>query len=146
MTNLSAAPDLNVLGRIWSRARGALRDMAARHALRQELLECDRSGVLDSILDSIQVDRAELEPMTRNYPLSLRLFAGMTKRLHLDPRTDGPLMLRTLQHTCAVCTHQRQCKHWLKSGQTEGYDEFCPNADYWHALKERIRAAAKRKA
>jgi hypothetical protein len=136
----------NVFSRVFASARSALRDMAARHALRQELLECDRNGVLDSILQNIQVSRSELEPMMRNYPLSRRLFAGMAARLRLDPRADGSTLLRALQHTCTVCAHQRDCQQWLKSGRTEGYEEFCPNAEYWHDLKERIRIAAMRRA
>jgi hypothetical protein len=134
----------NVFGRLFARARSALRDLAARHALRQELLECDRSGVLDGVLAEVQMSRGDLEPMIGDYPLSRRLFGAMAARLQVDPRSDGPLMLRALQHTCAVCTHQRECRHWLESGRSEGYDEFCPNADYWHDLKERIRAAAMR--
>lgn len=144
VTDISTTPASSAFGRLLVRARGAWRDLVARHALRQELLECDRSGVLDSILESIQVNRSELEPMIKNYPLSGRLFAAMSARLKVNPRSDGPLMLRALQHTCAVCTHQHECRHWLASGSTEGYDEFCPNADYWHDLKERIRAAATR--
>jgi hypothetical protein len=114
--------------------------------LRQELLECERSGVLDSVLRNIQVSRGELEPMIENNPLSRRLFADMAARLKLDPRSGGPVLLRELQHNCAVCMHQRESQHWLKSNRTEGYDEFCPNADYWHDLKERIRTTAARKA
>ncbi len=144
MSDTTNTQGSSVLGRLLSRARGALRDMAARHALRQELLECDRSGVLDSILADLQMDRGELEPMIENYPLSSRLFGRMAARLGVDPLCDGPQMRRAVQHTCAVCSHQRECRHWLDSGRTEGYEEFCPNADYWHALKERIRAAITR--
>ena len=144
MSDLSASRDSGVLNRLFSRARGALRDLAERHALRQELLECDRSGVLDSVLADLQIDRGQLEPMIGNYPLSGRLFGGMAARLGVDPLCDGPQMRRAVQQTCAVCGHQRECQHWLDSGRTEGYEEFCPNADYWHALKERIRAAVTR--
>jgi hypothetical protein len=132
------------LGRWLNCARGVLRDLAARHALRQELLECDRSGVLDSVLADLQMGRGELEPMIGNYPLSRRLFGAMAARLGVDPACDGPSMRRGLQHTCAVCAEQRRCQQWLDAGRTEGYEEFCPNADYWHALKERIRLAATR--
>lgn len=142
MSDRSATESSTIMGRLFCRARDALRGMAARHGLRQELLECDRSGVLDSILSDLQISRGELEPMIENYPLSVRLFGAMVERLGVDPMCDGPQMRRAVQHTCAVCGDQRECRHWLDSGQTEGYDEFCPNADYWHALTERIRSAA----
>ena len=135
----------SVFGRLLARARGALRDLAARHALRQELLECERSGVLDSVLTDLQMRRDELEPMIENYPLSRRLFGAVAARLGVDPTCDGPSIRRGLQHTCAVCSEQRRCRQWLAAGHTEGYDEFCPNADYWHALQERVRATARRK-
>lgn len=132
----------SIFGRLMSRARSGLRDLAARHALRQELLECDRSGVLDSVLADLQIDRGELDPVISNYPLSGRLFGGMAARLGVDPMHDGPQTQRAIQRTCAVCAHQSECRHWLDSGRTEGYEEFCPNSDYWHALKERVRTAA----
>lgn len=144
MSDTSSTQSSGVLGRWFNRARSTLRDMAARHALRQELLECDRSGVLDSVLADLQMDRGELEPMIENYPLSARLFGAMAARLGVDPLCDGPQIRRAIQHTCAVCGHQSECRHWLDSGRTEGYEEFCPNADYWHALKERIRTAMTR--
>lgn len=132
------------LGRWFNRARGALRDLAARHALRQELLECDRGGVLDSLLADLQINRGELEPMIENYPLSRQLFGAMAARLGVDPAGAGPSFRRDLQHTCAVCAEQPRCRQWLAAGHTEGYEEFCPNAEYWHALKECIRTAANR--
>lgn len=142
MNNVSTNRNPTALGRLFDRARGAMRDMAARHALRQELLDCDRVGTLDSILADLQMNRSEIEPLIENYPLSTRLFGAMATRLGVDPMHDGPQLRRAIQHTCAVCGHQRECQHWLDSGRVEGYEEFCPNAEYWHALKARIRLAA----
>ena len=139
MSDLSATESSGFVGRLLTRARKGLRDLAERHALRQELLECDRSGVLDRVLADLQMQRGELEMMIENYPLSRRLFGAMAARLGVNPTFEDPLMSRSLQRTCAVCAHQHECAHWLGSGKTEGYDEFCPNADYWHALTERIR-------
>lgn len=134
------------LSRLLNRAWVAMRDVAARHALRQELLDCDRVGALDSILSDIQMSRSEIEPLVENYPLSTRLFGAMATRLGVDPMRDGPNMRRAIQRTCAICAHQRECRRWLDSGRIEGYEEFCPNADYWHALKTRIRLAAHDRA
>ncbi|MDE2165251.1 MAG: hypothetical protein KGJ66_02795 [Alphaproteobacteria bacterium] len=71
-----------------------------------------------------------------------RLFGAMAARLGVDPTWDGSRIRRGMQHICAVCSEQRRCQQWLAAGSTEGYEEFCPNAEYWHALKERIRPAA----
>lgn len=141
MSDPSTSSSSNFFGRLFTHARCILRDMAARHALRQELLECDRSGVLNSVLADLQMERGEIEPMIGNYPLSRRLLDAMAARLGIDPSCGGPLMKRALQHTCAICAEQRRCRHWLAAGHTEGYEEFCPNADYWRALKTRIRLA-----
>ncbi len=130
--------------RLVGKTRTALRGVAARHALRQELLECDRSGTLDIILADINMSRDELKPLISNYPLSGRLFGAMAARLGVDPAQDGPVVKRELQRTCALCSHQSECQHWLDSGRSEGYEEFCPNSDYWHELKERISAAVLR--
>jgi len=142
MNDVSANRSPSALGRLYDRAWGVMRDFAARHALRQELLDCDRVGVLDTILSDLQMSRGEIEPLIENYPLSTRLFGAMATRLGVDPMHDGPHLHRAIQRTCAVCAYQRECQHWLDSGRSEGYDEFCPNADYWHALKARIRLAA----
>lgn len=131
-----------IFGRLVDRTTMALRDIAARQALRQELLECDRSGVLNNILADINLSRGELQPLIANYPLSIRLFGSMAARLGVDPAWEGPAMRRGLQRNCALCAHQDACQHWLDSGRSEDYEEFCPNADYWRALKARIAAAA----
>ena len=131
-------------GRLVDKTRTALRGVAARHALRQELLECDRSGTLDVILADLNMSRSELKPLISNYPLSSRLFGAMAERLGVDPAQDGPVVKRELQRTCALCAHQSECQHWLDSGRSEGYEKFCPNTDYWHELKERITAAVLR--
>lgn len=133
-----------VFRRLFNRAWGAVREMAARHALRQELLDCDRIGALDSILSDLQMSRNEIGPLVDNYPRSTRLFGAMAMRLRVDPMQDGPQLRRAIEHTCAICAYQRECGHWLDTGRTEGYEEFCPNAEYWHALKTRIRLAARR--
>jgi len=133
-----------VFGRMMGKARTAMRDIAARHTLRQELLECDRNGMLDNILADINLSRGELKPLIANYPLSIRLFGAMATRLGVDPAQADPATKHDLQHTCAVCAHQNECQHWLDSGRSEGYEKFCPNSEYWHALQTRIAAAVPR--
>lgn len=130
-----------VFGRLVDRAATAIRDIGARHALRQELLECDRKGVLNDVLADINLSRSELKPLISNYPLSNRLLGAMAARLGVDPSQADAVTKHSLQRTCAICAHQGECQHWLDSGRREGYEEFCPNSDYWPALKARVAAA-----
>lgn len=133
-----------LFGRLVDRAKAAMHDIAARHALRQELLECDRTGVLDDVLADLNLSRSELKPLISNYPLSGRLFGAMAARLGVDLAQDGEVIKNELQRTCGLCTHQSECQRWLESGSSEGYEAFCPNSDYWHDLRARISAAAPR--
>jgi len=133
-----------LFSRLVGKARTAIRGVAARHTLRQELLECDRSDMLDNILADINLSRSELGPLIANHTLSSRLFGAMAARLGVDPAQDGVVMKRDLQRTCTLCAHQSKCQHWLDSGHSEGYEQFCPNSDYWRALKVRIAAAVPR--
>jgi hypothetical protein len=36
---------------------------------------------------------------------------------------------------CVACRDLETCKAWLDGGKTEGYEAFCPNADFIHTLK-----------
>jgi len=139
MNDVATSP----FSRMIDRMRATVRDLGARHALRQELLEADRSGVLDDVLADLNMSRGELDPLVHNYPLSTRLFGAMAARLGVDPTQDGPALRRAIQRTCALCANQGECEHWLESGQREGYEKFCPNTDYWNDLKARILAHAK---
>ncbi|MDE2167571.1 MAG: hypothetical protein KGJ66_14695 [Alphaproteobacteria bacterium] len=65
----------------------------------------------------------------------------MVARLGIDPAQDGAVIKYDPQHTRALCAHPSECQLRLDSGRSEGYEEFCPNSDYWHALKTRIAAA-----
>src|SRR5690348_9371724 len=119
MNDMFVNQSSNALRRLFSRVSGAVRDMAARHALRQELLDCDRIGALDSILSDLQMSRSEIGPLVDNYPRSARLFGAMAMRLRVDPMHDGPQLRRAIEHTCAICAYQRECQHWIDSGRTE---------------------------
>jgi nucleotide-binding universal stress UspA family protein len=135
-----------LVGKLVEKAKSAIRDMGARHALRQELLECDRLGVLDDLLTDLNLNRHELGRLTENYPLSSKLFGAMAERLGVDPSQSDASTRQELQHTCSLCSHQIECKHWLQGFEEEGFEEFCPNADYWNTLRARISGALSRKA
>lgn len=100
--------------------------------------------MLDNILADLNLSRGELNPLISNYSFSTQLFRAMVARLGVDPAQEGPVMKRGLQHNCALCAHQSEYKRWLDSGRSEGFEEFFPNYDYWHALKTRIAAAVPR--
>jgi len=51
-----------IIGRLIVRARTALHDLGARHAVRQELLGRNRTGVLDTVSADLNPSSGELEP------------------------------------------------------------------------------------
>lgn len=36
---------------------------------------------------------------------------------------------------CVACQQAAECRSWLLSGATEGYESFCPNAGFIHRVK-----------
>jgi len=38
-------------------------------------------------------------------------------------------------HQCVACQKAAECRSWLLSGATEGYESFCPNAGFIQRLK-----------
>ena len=50
------------------------------------------------------------------------------------------LHLAEAARRCFACSAQAGCRGWLESKDTEGYREFCPNADFIDAEKARKTA------
>ena len=50
------------------------------------------------------------------------------------------LQMAQAARRCFGCTAQAGCEEWLESRDTEGYREFCPNADFIDARKARRTA------
>lgn len=36
---------------------------------------------------------------------------------------------------CTACGAEHACRDWLEAGKRDGYEEFCPNAEYIERLK-----------
>jgi hypothetical protein len=43
---------------------------------------------------------------------------------------------------CVSCRDLEACQAWLDRGETEGYEDFCPNASFIKALKDEQAAGA----
>ena len=123
------------LARVIDHALSVVKDARERRRLRRELLDLD-ADTLDRTLAELRLQRGEVDAMIANHPASGHLLDDVAARLdvagklHADPATE-----RDMWRLCSVCSAQGRCKHWLASGATEGYDEFCPNADRLDALR-----------
>lgn len=110
-------------------AISAIGEISARHRLRREL-EALAGDELDRVLADAGLSRGDVEAMLANYPTSERLLGEMAQRLGIADRLEKHrLTERDMLRLCTVCKEQGRCKHWLASGATEGYEDFCPNAD-----------------
>lgn len=126
------------LGHLAERAAAAYHAVRERARLRHELEALDRNGDLDRVLAEASMTRGEIEPMLANYPGSAHALDAMAARLGVtEALRHDPETTRDMAHACTVCAEQGRCRHWLESGATEGYQEFCPNA----ALLEGMRHA-----
>jgi len=124
------------MGRLAARAVLAVHDLQERHRLRGELLALDKDGALDRVLADARLSRADLEPMLSNHPASGRLLTQMAERLQICDRLhDDAVTERDMWRVCTLCESQGRCKHWLASGATEGYEDFCPNAELLNKMR-----------
>ena len=135
----SAPSQNNTMGRTAARAfLAAIDAIRERHRMRHELDVLAEDGDLDRVLAEAQLTRADIEPMIANLPASGHLLADMAARLRVeDELHHDRLAERVMGRVCTVCNEQRRCRHWLASGATQGYTDFCPNAE---ALDEMRRA------
>ena len=71
----------------------------------------------------------------------------MMKRKGLDvdtTRLDDPVLkdiIRNVRARCRKCQSEDYCERWL-SGEVEGENTFCPNANVFRQLAENTRQAA----
>lgn len=129
------------VARATAQALAAIAALRARRRLRREFEALSDSDALDRMLAEAQLTRADIEPMLANYPASGHLIDEMVGRLDIADQLHADATVeRDLRRVCTVCHTQGQCQHWLKSGATQGYEAFCPNADQFTAMR-----AAKRK-
>jgi len=118
----------------------AVNDARERYAFRQELANCEE---LDVILADLGLTRGELEPLLKCHPESGKLLRKMLARVGLDEVSRGDLRTRReLERVCTFCKSRGRCRTWLRSGGSEGYAEFCPNAELLDALRAHLREKA----
>ena len=54
----------------------------------------------------------------------------MLFRSERDAIADREL-LREIERSCSLCDSRALCRRWLRSGATDGYHTFCPNAEWF---------------
>lgn len=141
--NDAARPGL--IGRMRARIATMIADARARASLRNELAHLDANGELDGVLAEIGLSRAGVPTLVKRHPGAYRRLAAMLQRRGLaDCRSRNALSrstiraeLRDVEAQCLFCQATSKCETWLRSNQTEGYREFCPNAE----AMDRIKAA-----
>jgi hypothetical protein len=111
-------------------------DVRERHRLGNEFATLDRQGQLDTVLQDAGLSRSSMPAILRAYPDAPRRLSAMLKRLSLtqrELRNSGTQQDVAL--TCTMCKTTGDCRHWLKSGASSGYQEFCPNAGTFEHLR-----------
>lgn len=134
-----------LLQRLRARVQTMIADARARAALRAELAHLDANGELDGVLAEIGLSRAGMPALVKRHPGAYRRLAAMLQRRGLaDCRSRDALSrstvraeMRDIEAQCLFCQTTRQCESWLRTDRTEGYREFCPNAE----AMDRIKAA-----
>jgi hypothetical protein len=134
------------------RIRTAIDDARDRNALRRDLIELERVGELDKVLEDLGLSRGGIPLLLKNHPRSARLLAAMMDRLGVPNPRDPWLRARLqpqlteIRQQCLMCTETRACQRWLRSGATTGNEAFCPNAATLARLRlaERMEAHAAR--
>lgn len=125
-----------MFARLARRARIAYRDMRQRQTLRRELAECALNGELETTLGELGLSLGQVERLVKGYPESSRLLQAMGRRLGVDRiGVKDILTLREMQRSCSLCPSHAECRHWLRSGEGEGYHAFCPNAGIFDELR-----------
>lgn len=120
------------------RARTGLADAWARHVLRRELADYELNSDFDLALADVGLTRAQLQPVIKGHPEAARLLETMAERLGVEQEyTKDPIILREMQLTCSLCAAHSRCRHWLRAERTDGYQNFCPNADLLNFLRHR---------
>jgi hypothetical protein len=129
---------LGPLGKLRAKVTTAISDMWARHRLARQIDDIASSVGLERFLEDTGLSLADLESIVEHHPRSARLFDAMLHRLGIDPASAALRpMKRDMERTCSTCGEPGKCEHWLRSGATAGYDEFCPNAEILEDLAAR---------
>lgn len=124
----------------WKRRWAAMRaDARLREELRYELRCLDEAGELDGALAQIGLSRAAIPELVRRYPGSVRRYGAMAARIGVRPPSPraGLVALIGSRRRCLFCGETNHCDRWLASDARRGYQDFCPNAETFDAMKKR---------
>jgi uncharacterized protein DUF6455 len=127
--------------RFFARLRGWWRGVIERQRLRYEITALDQRGQLDTVLRDVGASRSAVNAILRVHPRAPKRLSAMLQRLGISRqqlRESG--VLRDVEMTCTLCEATGKCDHWLRSGKSEGYRGFCPNAQTFDTLREAVRA------
>ncbi len=116
-----------------------------RRALACEMARLRMQGDLERTLADSGVSPSDVPRLIRAHPGASRHFGDMVERVGID-RTRLPLTpaigaaFRDMGLRCGDCTVWRRCGAWLDSGLlTDGYRDFCPNAEALELLRDQQR-------
>lgn len=124
-----------------ARVRGWWRGVIERERLRKELTALDRRGQLDTVLQDAGASRSTVNAILRGHPGGSKRLAAMLQRLGISrQQLHETGVLRDVEMTCTLCEATGKCDHWLRSGKSEGYRGFCPNAQTFDTLRDTVRA------
>jgi hypothetical protein len=114
-----------------------LADACQRRQLAEELAGAAASGELDAILAETGLARGQLQRLLQGHAESPRLLEAMTQRLGIEREAIAEReILREIERICSLCDSRGPCRRWLRSGATDGYDAFCPNAEWFDHLRQ----------
>jgi len=133
---LASAGMADMVAQVAARMKQAISDMRQRHKLREEIAELKRTGGLNPLLADMGLSRGDVEAFIAGHPESPRLLRAMAVRLQVDyDHIKDAAIIVELQRTCAVCSARGRCRTWLRSGETDGHRDFCPNSERFDKIR-----------
>ena len=99
-----------------------------RRQLEFELDTLGAMGCLDGALADAGLVRSQIGPLIADSGRSRATLDRMLDRLGLDADRFDTGNLRDMTWKCTTCADKPQCRTWLDSGATLGFEMFCPNS------------------
>ena len=119
-----------------ARLRNWWHGLRARWRLSAEFTALEQQGQLDMVLQDAGAGRGAVDAILRAHPGAPKRLAVMLRRLGISrDRLRESGTLHDVELTCTICEATGACDHWLRSGKSEGYRAFCPNAATFEALR-----------
>jgi hypothetical protein len=119
-----------------ARLRNWWEGLRERQRLGAEFAALEQQGQLDTVLQEAGVTRGTVDAILHSRPGAPKRLATMLRRLGISrERLRESGAVHDVELTCTLCGATGQCEHWLRSGKTEGYEAFCPNAEALDALR-----------